>query len=168
MERMFMPDDYPGPDRDARGAVLPGDTRYNPANPRMEAVMRHGVRMALCAAMAAMALPGQAQTLRVAVSSPVTSIDPHYHNLAPNLSLAAQIYGRLVEMDANQRPIPGLALSWKLVAPDTWEFKLRDAKFQNGNDFTADDVVFTLDRVPKVPNSPSSFAVFTKPVVATE
>ena len=128
--------------------------------------MRHRIGIAFCAALAA--LPASAQTLKVAVSSPVTSIDPHYHNLAPNTSMAAQIFDRLVEMDAHQRPIPGLALSWKLVAPDTWEFKLRDTKFQNGNAFTPDDVVFTLDRVPKVPNSPSSFAVYTKPVVATE
>jgi peptide/nickel transport system substrate-binding protein len=126
------------------------------------------MRSALCAALAAFALPALGQTLKVAVSSPVTSIDPHYHNLSPNLSLALQIYNRLVEMDAHQRPIPGLALSWKLVAPDTWEFRLRDATFQNGDAFTADDVIFTLDRVPKVPNSPSSFALYTKPVVATE
>ncbi len=130
--------------------------------------MRHGIRFTLRAALLTLALPAAAQNLRVGVSSAVTSIDPHYHNLAPNLSLSAQIFDRLVEMDENQRPIPGLAVSWKLVAPDTWEFKLRDATFQNGNAFTADDVVFTLDRVPKVPNSPSSFAVFTKPVVGTE
>jgi len=130
--------------------------------------MKRVLQSVLCAAFAACALPALGQTLRVAVSSPVTSIDPHYHNLAPNLSLAQQIYSRLVEMDTNQRPVPGLALSWKLVAPDTWEFKLREAKFHNGNEFTPDDVIFTLDRVPKVPNSPSSFALFTKPVVATE
>jgi peptide/nickel transport system substrate-binding protein len=130
--------------------------------------MRHGFQAALGAAFLALALPATAQTLKVAVSSPVTSIDPHYHNLSPNISLSDQIFDRLVEMDANQRPIPGLALSWKLVAPDTWEFKLRDTKFQNGAPFTADDVVFTLDRVPKVPNSPSSFAAYTKPVVSTE
>jgi peptide/nickel transport system substrate-binding protein len=130
--------------------------------------MKYGVRVALCAALATSTWPAASQTLRVAVSSPVTSIDPHYHNLSPNLSLALQLYGRLVEMDQHQRPIPGLAEAWKLVAPDTWEFRLRDAKFHNGEVLTADDVVFTLDRVPKVPNSPSSFAVYTKPVVATE
>jgi peptide/nickel transport system substrate-binding protein len=115
-----------------------------------------------------LALPAAAQTLRVGVSSAVTSIDPHYHNLAPNDSLAAQIFDQLVEMDVRQRPQPGLAESWKLIAPDTWEFRLRDTKFQNGNAFTADDVVFTLDRVPKVPNSPSSFALYTRPVVSAE
>lgn len=129
--------------------------------------MRRALRLAV-AALAVLALPASAQTLRVGVSSAVTSIDPHYHNLAPNNSLAAQVFDRLVEMDVHQRPKPGLATSWKLVAPDTWEFHLRDAKFQNGTAFTADDVVFTLNRVPSVPNSPSSFAVYTKPVVSAE
>ena len=126
------------------------------------------VRIALCAALAASALPAAGQTLRVAVSSPVTSIDPHYHNLAPNNSLATQIFDRLIEMDEHAHLVPGLAETWKLVAPDTWELKLRDAKFQNGNEFVADDVVFTIDRIPKVPNSPSNFAAYTKPVTSTE
>ena len=114
------------------------------------------------------ALPAAGQTLQVAVSSPVTSIDPHYHNLAPNISLSTQIFNRLIETDEHAQLVPGLAASWKLVAPDTWELKLRDAKFQNGNEFVADDVVFTMDRIPKVPNSPSNFAAYTKPVTSTE
>ena len=68
-------------------------------------------------------------------------------------------------MDEHARLHPGPRGSWKLVAPDTWELKLRDAKFQNGNAFVADDVVFTMDRIPNVPNSPSNFAAYTKPVV---
>src|SRR5215471_12138908 len=130
--------------------------------------MAYGMRTVLCAALAAFALPAAAQTLQVAVSSAVTSIDPHYHNLAPNTSLATQIFNRLVEMDEHAKLVPGLAESWKLIAPDTWELKLRDAKFQNGNAFVADDVVFTMDRIPKVPNSPSNFAAYTKPVTGTE
>ena len=50
--------------------------------------MQRGVRIALCAALTMSALPAAGQTLQVAVSSPVTSIDPHYHNLAPNISLS--------------------------------------------------------------------------------
>jgi len=130
--------------------------------------MRLAVRRALCAGLVSFALPAAAQTLRVAVSSPVTSIDPHYHNLAPNNSLATQIFGRLIEQDEHARLVPGLALSWKPVAPDTWELKLRDVKFHDGNAFTADDVIFTMDRIPRVPNSPSNFAAYTKPVANTE
>ncbi|MEJ0019771.1 MAG: ABC transporter substrate-binding protein [Acetobacteraceae bacterium] len=130
--------------------------------------MRHSVRIALCAALTAAAMPASAQTLRVAVSSPVTSIDPHYHNLAPNNSLADQIFGALVEQDAHARLVPGLAVSWKLLAPDTWEIKLRDVKFHDGSAFTADDVLFSMERIPKVPNSPSNFAAYTKPITGTE
>jgi peptide/nickel transport system substrate-binding protein len=129
--------------------------------------MRRGVRIALCAALTMSVLPAAGQTLQVAVSSPVTSIDPHYHNLAPNISLSTQIFNRLIETDEHAQLVPGLAASWKLVAPDTWEIKLRDAKFQNGNEFVADDVVFTMERIPKVPNSPSNFAP-TPPVTSTE
>src|SRR5215469_8628909 len=131
-------------------------------------MMRRSVGLAVGAALSLVALPVTAQTLKVAVSSAVTSIDPHYHNLAPNISLSTQIFNRLVEMDEQARLVPGLAESWKLVAPDAWELKLRDAKFQNGSQFVADDVVFTLDRIPKVPNSPSNFAAYTKPVTGTE
>jgi peptide/nickel transport system substrate-binding protein len=133
-----------------------------------EAPMRPTLRIALYAGLAACALPAAAQTLRVGVSSPVTSIDPHYHNLSPNNSLAQQIFDSLIEQDEHARLIPGLAESWKLVAPDTWELKLRDVKFHNGNPFVPDDVVFTIDRIPKVPNSPSNFAAYTKPIVSTE
>ena len=59
--------------------------------------MAYGMRMALCATLTAFTLPAAAQTLKVAVSSAVTSIDPHYHNLAPNISLSTQIFNRLVE-----------------------------------------------------------------------
>ena len=71
--------------------------------------MRRYGRIALCAGSLALSLPATAQTLRVAVSSPVTSIDPHYHNLAPNISLSTQIFNRLVEQDEHARLIPGLA-----------------------------------------------------------
>ncbi|HEX4173986.1 MAG TPA: ABC transporter substrate-binding protein, partial [Acetobacteraceae bacterium] len=82
--------------------------------------MRFAVRIALGAGLAICALPAMGQTLRVAVSSPVTSIDPHYHNLAPNISLSAQIFDPLITSDANAHLATGLAVSWKLVAPDTW------------------------------------------------
>ena len=60
-------------------------------------------------------------------------------------------------------PIPGLATSWKMLDDTTWELKLRpDVRFHNGEKFTADDVAFTIDRVPRVVNSPGSFAIYTR------
>src|SRR5262249_56093721 len=57
----------------------------------------------------------------------------------------------------------GVAESWKLVSDTVWEFKLRKGvAWHDGSPFTADDVVFSFERAPKVPNSPSSFAAAVK------
>ena len=110
-----------------------------------------------------------AQTLSIAVAAPVTSMDPHYHVLTPNISMTAHIFDRLIDMDAFQRPVPALALSWQPISDTVWEFKLRPGvKFHDGSDFTAEDVAFTIDRIPRVLNSPSSFAIATKAITAVE
>ena len=104
--------------------------------------------------------------MSIGLGATITSIDPHYHNLSPNNSLLLHIFEPLIQRDENQKLVPGLATSWKATDDLTWEFKLRkNVKFHDGSPFTADDVVFTLNRVPNVPNSPSSFATFTKPIV---
>ena len=111
----------------------------------------------------------QAQNLTMAVGAAPTSVDPHYHLLSPNLSLSAHFFDSLVERDDKNRLIPGLAVSWKLVADDIWEFRLRPGvKFHNGAAFTAEDVAYTIARVPTVVNSPGSFAIYTKPVTGVE
>jgi peptide/nickel transport system substrate-binding protein len=119
-------------------------------------------------ASGAVVTPGLAQNVTVAVGAPVTSIDPHYHTLTPNEQLDSHIFERLVEMDPHARPIPGLAESWKLVDERTWEFKLRTTKFHDGTPFTAQDVAYTLARIPTVLNSPGSFTIYTKPITGVE
>jgi peptide/nickel transport system substrate-binding protein len=120
-------------------------------------------------AVALAAAPCSAQTLTMAVAAAPTSVDPHYHTFGPNASLDIHIFDYLVDVDPQMHPIPALALSWKLVDDTTWEFKLRPGvKFQNGAPFTAEDIAYTIDRVPTVPNSPGSFAVYTKPVARVE
>ena len=105
----------------------------------------------------------QAKDLTIALASEPTSIDPHFHNLSPNNALAMHFFDALVIFDEKQRPTPGLAVSWKPVDDLTWEFKLRKGvKFHDGSPFTADDVVFTFNRAGNVPNSPSSFGIYTK------
>ena len=108
------------------------------------------------------------QTLSIASSAPVTSVDPHYHTFAPNESFAAHVYERLVGRDAEGHMIPALAVNWKLRDDRTWEFKLRDVQFHDGTPFTAEDVAYTLNRVPRVKNSPASYSIYTKAVTGTE
>ena len=109
------------------------------------------------------ALPVAAEDLTIGLSSEPSSVDPHYHNLGPNNMVAFHMFDRLIDQDQNQQLQPGLAESWKAVDETTWELKLRQGvTFHDGNPFNADDVVFTFERAPDVPNSPSSFATYTK------
>jgi peptide/nickel transport system substrate-binding protein len=112
------------------------------------------------------ALPSAAQELTIALSSPVTTMDPHFHNLTPNNSLAKHIFETLVHQDEQQALKPGLAESWRATDSTTWEVKLRrNVRWHDGSPFTAEDVVATLKRIPNVPNSPASFAIYTRPIV---
>jgi peptide/nickel transport system substrate-binding protein len=108
-------------------------------------------------------------SLTVGLGTDVTSIDPHYHNLTPNNNVAAHLFGTLVERNEKSIPQPGLATEWKAIDPLTWEFKLRKGvKFHDGSEFTAADVVASIERVPKVPNSPSPFTAYTKQIQKME
>jgi peptide/nickel transport system substrate-binding protein len=64
-------------------------------------------------------------------------------------NMLEHIYDRLLDRDAKTfKPKPMLAESWKIVNDTTWEFKLRKGvKFHNGEDFTAEDVVFSTERM---------------------
>jgi peptide/nickel transport system substrate-binding protein len=106
-----------------------------------------------------------AQNLTVALSTPVTTLDPHFHNLTPNNGMARHVFETLVSTDAAQRRLPGLAESWKALSDTEWEIRLRrGVKWHDGTDFTATDVAASFKRVPGVPNSPASFAVFVRQI----
>jgi len=137
--------------------------------------MRNGIGAAAAAAVSAFVLASGASaqtgqtTLTMAVGAPVTSLDPHFHQLSPNNAAADMIFSKLIETDAQARNVPGLATEWRAVGPTTWEFKLREGvRFHNGSAFTAEDVAFTLQRLPNVPNAPSSFAAYSRPITRVE
>jgi peptide/nickel transport system substrate-binding protein len=109
--------------------------------------------------------PASARDISIGLQAAITSMDPHYHNVGPNNGMLRHIFEPLVKQDENQKLVPGLAASWRATDDLTWEFKLRkNVRWHDGSPFTAEDVVFSLKRVPNVPNSPSSFATFTKPI----
>jgi len=106
-----------------------------------------------------------AADLTIGLATDVTSLDPHYHNLTPNNNVAQHVYGLLVQRNEKEQLEPSLATQWKAIDPTTWEFTLRKGvKFHDGSDFTAADVVASLNRIPKVPNSPSPFTAYTKQI----
>ena len=131
--------------------------------------LRRALSIAAAAAAFALALPVAAADLKIAVAADVTSMDPHFFNLFPNNNIAEHLFDKLVQMDPDSKMIPGLATSWKTIDDKTWEFKLRKGvKFMDGTELTAEDVVFSIDRVPNVPNSPGPFSAYTKAIVGKE
>ena len=117
------------------------------------------------------AFAGQAaaQELRIGLRNEPTALDPQYQNSQANNQIALHIFEPLVARDAQMRPIPALALSWKPLNDTVWEFKLRpDVKFHDGSPFTAQDVVFTFERAAKVPNSPAPFTPITRQIARLE
>jgi len=128
--------------------------------------LNSAARLALAAlTIGALTLPAAAATLTIGLGADVTALDPHYHNVTPNNNVAAHLFGYLVQRNEKSQLEPGLATEWKTVDPLTWEFKLRKGvKFHDGSEFTAADVVASIERVPTVPNSPSPFTAFTKQI----
>ncbi|WP_186393222.1 MULTISPECIES: ABC transporter substrate-binding protein [unclassified Pannonibacter] len=99
---------------------------------------------AICAVQAT---AGNAETLKYSFQGPLTTLDPYTLNEAFTLSALGNTYEGLVRRDENLKIEPALAESWEALSPTHWRFHLRKGvKFHNGNEFTAQDVVFSMER----------------------
>ena len=89
-----------------------------------------------------------ATTLRFAFQGDLKSLDPYSLNETFSLGLLGNVYEGLTKRDKDLNIIPGLAERWEVLEPTRWRFYLRKGvKFHNGEDFTADDVLFSAERV---------------------
>ncbi len=106
------------------------------------------VNAAICAlSLACIIGTVEAKTLRYASQDDPQTLDPHSANLVVTNRVLSQVYESLVMRDKNFKLVPALALSWSQPDPKTWRFKLRpNVKFHGGEAFTADDVVFSVER----------------------
>src|SRR6266404_6644060 len=111
--------------------------------------VRQTLLAATLALIAALAMsPAPAQTLRYANQGDLKSLDPYTLRETTTTAHHAHIYEALVTRDKQLKIIPALAESWETPEPTRWRFHLRKGgKFQNGDPFTADDVLFSADRV---------------------
>ncbi len=111
---------------------------------------KFGLALALSLAFAGAA---GAKTFRIADQGDAVSMDPHSLNESLQLSFTGNVYEPLVLRAKNLSTAPGLATEWKQTAPNTWVFKLRrGVQFHDGTPFTADDVLFSIQRA----NDPGS------------
>ncbi len=84
----------------------------------------------------------------VGLAGDTLSMDPYVYNETISNAVLQHMYEALVLTDRELNNVPGLAEEWELSEDlMTWTFYLREGvKFHNGNDFTADDVIFSFDR----------------------
>lgn len=96
-------------------------------------------------------LPAHAQEITVGASNLSSYLDPGRDHSNVGSQFYYNVFDVLIERDYDQmEPVwrPGLATEWELVEPTVMELKLRDdVTFHNGDHMTADDVVFSLNRM---------------------
>ncbi|MER5217554.1 ABC transporter substrate-binding protein [Streptomyces sp. NPDC002838] len=96
---------------------------------------------------------GTGGRLRVALAvPPVQALSP-YSNDATVLSKLSVAEG-LTGLSKDGTAVPALAKSWKQQNPTTWTFELREAKFQDGTEVTAESVVNALDHANAAETKP--------------
>jgi peptide/nickel transport system substrate-binding protein len=110
------------------------------------------VVLAVCMAFAAVD-PAFAQkaadTIRITWRDAIPDVDPYYNSQRTGMVVAFQAFDCLVYRDPVTMEIkPALATSWQQVDATTIDFTLRQGvTFQNGDPFTADDVVYTINTI---------------------
>ena len=75
---------------------------------------------AAVAVLACWSVPAMAQDFKLAMSSPPTSMDPHFQNITTNANVIEHMFEPLVMRSADGKLAPGLAESWSLVNGLTW------------------------------------------------
>lgn len=122
--------------------------------------------LALCLALVAPF--ASAEEFKLALSAAPTAMDPQFHDASANNNVSSHIFSTLIDIDSENRLVPALALSWKMIDPLTWEFKLRrNVKFHDGSVLTAQDVAWSLARPATILDSPASYSFYTKVISAT-
>lgn len=128
------------------------------------------LRSALAACSVAIFAVGaaSAQTLTMGVRGGPESLDPHYSALGSQAEAAKHIFDTLVWSGDDLQIEPGLATGWTPIDEDTWEFKLREGvKFHDGSDFDAEDVKFSIERIPVV-TGPTTTTIYVRRVADVE
>ena len=109
---------------------------------------KHLLTIGVALSMAFGASAVQAKPFTWTASADALTMDPYSANHSFTNSFMNNIYEGLVRFNEKIEVEPALAESWQSVSPTVWRFKLRpNVKFHNGEAMSADDVVFSWQRV---------------------
>jgi peptide/nickel transport system substrate-binding protein len=97
-------------------------------------------------------------TLQAALTGEPDTLDPATSTIYTGAQVYDNIFNKLIDIDADGSYYGQLATTWNAPDEKTWEFDLVDnARFHNGESFSADDVKYTFDRILD-PKTKSSYA----------
>ncbi|MDO4426728.1 MAG: ABC transporter substrate-binding protein [Moraxella sp.] len=87
------------------------------------------------------------QSITINNSSEPETLDPQLAQGVQEANIIRQFSEGLVTIDADGKIVPGMATEWSSPDNKVWTFKLRDAKWSNGDPVTAEDFVAGWQRL---------------------
>ena len=103
----------------------------------------------------------EAKTLRMAYDSDPTSLDPHEQLSGATLQMSHLLFDPLIRFKQDLTIEPRLAKSYEAIDDRTTRFHLREGvKFQSGRTLSAQDVVWTFNRLKQSPDFKALFEPF--------
>jgi peptide/nickel transport system substrate-binding protein len=113
-----------------------------------------------------LATAAQGKTLKMALDADPESMDPHVQLSGGMLQYTHMCFDPLIRWTKDMKFEPRLASKWERIDPLTVRFHLRQGvKFHSGNDFTAADVAWTMDRLKKSEDFKGLFTSFAEPKI---
>jgi len=105
----------------------------------------------------------EAKTLRMAYDSDPTSLDPHEQLSGATLQLSHLLFDPLIRFRQDLTIEPRLAKSFEKIDERTTRFHLREGvTFQSGRTLSAEDVVWTFNRLKQSPDFKALFDPFSE------
>ena len=110
-------------------------------------------------------MPIKPEYINAQVGNEPKSLDPAFAVTSADLTYIDALFEPLVHVDENGKISTGLAMNWSSEkdkhGAETYTITLRDAKWSDGTDITADDYIYSFKRIlDKELNSPNAYQLF--------
>lgn len=122
-------------------------------------------KLATALMVAGLSFGAVAADITVAYDADPVSLDPQEQLSGGTLQMSHMVFDPLVRYTQDLDFEPRLAEKWQRIDDKTYRFYLRKGvKFHSGNELTADDVVWTFDRLKSSPDFKAIFEPYSKMV----